>query len=31
MRNGDEARKRGWTVVNMKNDWKKIFAYGKKK
>jgi len=23
----DEARKKGWTVVSMKNDWKKIFAF----
>ena len=23
----DEANKQGWTVVSMKNDWKKIFAF----
>jgi phosphoglycolate phosphatase-like HAD superfamily hydrolase len=23
----DEARRRGWTVVDMKSDWKKIFAF----
>jgi phosphoglycolate phosphatase-like HAD superfamily hydrolase len=23
----DEAKKRGWTVISMKNDWKKIFAW----
>ena len=23
----DEARKNGWTVISMKNDWKKIFAF----
>jgi hypothetical protein len=23
----DEAMKRGWTVMSMKNDWKKIFAF----
>lgn len=23
----DEAKKKGWTVVSMKNDWKKIFAF----
>ena len=22
-----EAKKNGWTVVDMKNDWKKIFAF----
>ena len=22
-----EARKRGWVVISMKNDWKKIFAW----
>jgi phosphoglycolate phosphatase-like HAD superfamily hydrolase len=25
----DEATARGWTVVSMKNDWKKIFAFEK--
>jgi phosphoserine phosphatase len=24
----DEARAKGWTVVDMKNDWKRIFAFG---
>ena len=23
----DEAKKRGWVVISMKNDWKKIFAF----
>jgi len=23
----DEARKRGWTVISMKNDWKRVFAF----
>jgi phosphoglycolate phosphatase-like HAD superfamily hydrolase len=23
----DEATKKGWTVISMKNDWKKIFAF----
>jgi hypothetical protein len=23
----DEARRKGWTVISMKNDWKKIFAF----
>jgi hypothetical protein len=22
-----EAKKRGWTVISMKNDWKRIFAF----
>jgi hypothetical protein len=22
----DEAKQRGWTVISMKNDWKRIFA-----
>jgi hypothetical protein len=22
----DEAKARGWTVISMKNDWKRIFA-----
>ncbi|MBZ5537936.1 MAG: haloacid dehalogenase-like hydrolase [Acidobacteriia bacterium] len=26
----DEAPKRGWTVVSMKDDWKRIFAFEKK-
>jgi phosphoglycolate phosphatase-like HAD superfamily hydrolase len=25
----DEANAKGWTVVNMKNDWKRIFAFEK--
>ena len=23
----DEAKKKGWTIISMKNDWKKIFAF----
>jgi hypothetical protein len=23
----DEAKKQGWTVVDMKNDWKRVFAW----
>jgi hypothetical protein len=23
----DEAKKQGWTVVSMKNDWKRVFAF----
>jgi hypothetical protein len=23
----DEAKKYGWTVVDMKNDWKRVFAF----
>ena len=23
----DEAKKNGWTVISMKNDWKKIFSF----
>jgi hypothetical protein len=23
----NEARKQGWTVISMKNDWKRIFAF----
>jgi hypothetical protein len=23
----DEARRQGWTVISMKNDWKRIFAF----
>ena len=26
----DEAKKNGWTVISMKNDWKKIFAFESK-
>jgi hypothetical protein len=25
----DQARKSGWTVISMKNDWKQIFAFEK--
>ena len=25
----DEAKKKGWTVISMKNDWKSIFAFDK--
>lgn len=24
----DEAMKQGWLVISMKNDWKRIFAFG---
>jgi phosphoglycolate phosphatase-like HAD superfamily hydrolase len=24
----DEAKKNGWTVISMKNDWKRVFAFG---
>ena len=24
----DEAKKNGWTVISVKNDWKRIFAFG---
>ena len=23
----DEAKKKGWTVISMENDWKRIFAF----
>jgi hypothetical protein len=23
----DEAKKNGWTIISMKKDWKKIFAF----
>ncbi|WP_210297541.1 hypothetical protein [Bradyrhizobium sp. 2S1] len=23
----DEAKKKNWTVIGMKNDWKKIFSF----
>jgi len=23
----DEAKKQGWTVISMKNDWKRIFTF----
>jgi hypothetical protein len=23
----DEAKKKGWTVISMKNDWKRIFSF----
>jgi hypothetical protein len=26
----DEAKKNGWTVISMKNDWKRIFAFEQK-
>jgi len=26
----DEAPKRAWTLVSMKNDWKRVFAFEKK-
>jgi hypothetical protein len=26
----DEAKKKGWTVISMKNDWKQIFVFEKK-
>jgi len=26
----DEAQTRGWTVVSMKDDWKRIFPFGGK-
>jgi hypothetical protein len=26
----DEAHGKGWTVVDMKNDWKTIFPFGNK-
>jgi hypothetical protein len=25
----DEAKKDGWIVISMKNDWKRIFAFEK--
>jgi hypothetical protein len=25
----DEAKSKGWTVVSMKNDWKRVFAFEK--
>ena len=25
----DEAKKRGWTVIGMKNDWKQVFSFPK--
>ena len=24
----DEARKKGWVIISMKNDWRQIFAFG---
>jgi hypothetical protein len=27
----DEANAKGWTVVDMKNDWKTIFPFGNKR
>jgi hypothetical protein len=26
----DEAKKQGWTVISMKDDWKQIFAFENK-
>ena len=26
----DEAKKNGWTVISMMNDWKRIFAFEQK-
>jgi hypothetical protein len=23
----DEAKSKGWTVISMKNDWKRVFAF----
>jgi hypothetical protein len=23
----DEAKKKGWTVISMKNDWKRLFSF----
>jgi hypothetical protein len=23
----DDAKKKGWTVISMKNDWKRVFAF----
>lgn len=23
----DEAKQQGWTIISMKNDWKRIFAF----
>jgi hypothetical protein len=23
----DEAKKKGWAVISMKNDWKRVFAF----
>jgi hypothetical protein len=23
----DEAKQKGWTVISMKNDWKRVFAF----
>jgi hypothetical protein len=23
----DEAKKRGWTVIHMKDDWKRLFCF----
>ena len=23
----DEAKKKGWTVISIKNDWKRVFAF----
>jgi len=26
----DEAKKKNWTVISMKHDWKRIFAFDEK-
>jgi hypothetical protein len=26
----DEAKTKGWTVADMKNDWKRVFAFNSK-
>ena len=26
----DEAKKNGWNVISMKNDWKRVFAWEEK-
>jgi hypothetical protein len=26
----EQAKKQGWTVISMKNDWKRIFAFEEK-
>ena len=25
----DDAKKRGWVVISMKDDWKRVFAFDK--
>jgi hypothetical protein len=29
LREYDESKKKGWTVISMKNDWKTIFSFDK--